>query len=528
MANGTLEGFLARHVFDINDHPDLVELRDSIGKIKVRKFGGTSNKDWETIDYIMKSIVMDGDYNGNAKLKDPNARIYVYSAPGSRSDLDIKVTVLLLDIGQRYYEERNWSAVEEDFRKVRERYEDIIISSNSILDISILDEPFRELEEAIKNIDERTDKYLANIIPRGEIIHAVIMDALYRKAGFKSRIFTAKDLGLVTDNSNYLHGRINEESYPNISRVLLEWLSSDEKAIAVIPGFNGVDSDGNMTALGFGGSDTTGSSVARAVNALEYQNWTEGTIFRRAHPKMFPKAEKIPFMNYVVARILTYLGAEILQHDSIGPAMIGNVPIRVKDIRNPDDDGTLITGDYKSAKVVQGISHLEDCAVIKIKGCDVGKGELPDLVAKEFANHGLYIGIQKLVTDQITYIIPNARGRKNENTVAVVKSVLSRLSDSKYETSVEYQTIICVAGDGIDKTLGVLARLTAGLAFSRVNIYEYIQEDVGMILGVKPKDTERALKALYGASYGAIGINNIVSWYRRMMSWFKGKEYLTK
>lgn len=138
------------------------------------------------------------------------------------------------------------------FDIIRSRY--INIAQDLGLDYS----PEEELEQIRRNIQkgERRD-YVAS---RGEYLNGLIL-----AHALKWDFIDAADVIFFDQNGIFDSEKTNEAMAERLAK----------HAYAVIPGFYGRRADGGVKTFSRGGSDITGSIVARAVNAELYENWTD-------------------------------------------------------------------------------------------------------------------------------------------------------------------------------------------------------------------------------------------------------------
>ncbi len=206
---------------------------------KVVKFGGSSLASAEQFQKV-----------GNIIRSDKQRRYVVPSAPGKRFKTDTKVTDML-------YGCYDLAEADKDFGKelteIKQRYQEIIDGLK--LDLS-LEKEFAAIEENFKA--KAGSNYAAS---RGEYLNGIIM-AKYLGYEF----IDAAEVIFFDGDGNYDGARTNA--------VLSERLASCERA--VIPGFYGSLPDGTVKTFSRGGSDVTGSIVAKAARVDVYENWTDG------------------------------------------------------------------------------------------------------------------------------------------------------------------------------------------------------------------------------------------------------------
>lgn len=290
--------------------------------IKVVKFGGSSLASAEQFAKVGKIIQADKE-----------RRYVVPSAPGKRNAKDTKVTDML-------YACYALVEAEEDFRvplmKIKDRYDTIINGLNLKLS---LEEEFKKISENFKN--KAGVDYAAS---RGEYLNGIIM-ANYLGYEF---VDAAEVISFEED------GTFDAEK---TNKVLAERLEKCERA--VIPGFYGALPDGTIKTFSRGGSDITGSIVARAVHATCYENWTDVSGFLIADPRIIKDPQPIKTITYRELRELSYMGANVLHSESIFPVKSAGIPIRIRNTFRPEDEGTLIvatSGRRREDNVVTGIA----------------------------------------------------------------------------------------------------------------------------------------------------------------------------
>ena len=226
--------------------------------IVVAKFGGTSLADASQIKKACAII--------NA---DPSRKYVVASAPGKRYSEDIKITDMLYKAHAQ-----------------AERYAKIIDGLGIAFDI---DAEIQEISDRLKA--GTTADYPAS---RGEYINSKII------AAFLGWQFVDAAEGIFFTAS----GQLDEAK---TFQTLGEILKGFERA--VVPGFYGSMPDGSIKTFSRGGSDVTGSIVARAVNADIYENWTDVSGMLSADPRIVKNPKPIEHITYTELRELSYMGA---------------------------------------------------------------------------------------------------------------------------------------------------------------------------------------------------------------------------
>ena len=272
---------------------------------KVVKFGGSSLANAEQFRKV-----------GEIISSETSRRFVIPSAPGKRSRNDTKVTDMLYACYGLAEEGRDFS---HELRLIRERYDEIVDGLS--LELS-LDDEFAVIEQNFKVRAGRD--YAAS---RGEYLNGIVM-ARYLNFEF----IDAAEVVFFKENGEFDAARTNdvmEERLRNLPN-------------AVIPGFYGSNPDGSVRTFSRGGSDITGSIVAKAAHADVYENWTDVSGFLIADPKIIPNPEKIETITYRELRELSYMGASVLHEESIFPVRSEGIPINIRNTNEPDDSGTWI------------------------------------------------------------------------------------------------------------------------------------------------------------------------------------------
>lgn len=433
--------------------------------IKVAKFGGSSVADGIQLAKI-KGIV----------LSDPERKYVVVSAPGKRFDGDSKITDLLYLC--KTHMEHNLP-YEQIFQVIEDRY--IAVALNLGVDTD-LQEHFEVIKENLKK--GCSADYIAS---RGEYLNAVLI------AEFLGFDFVDAE-GLVQFDGK---GRL---MIAETDEALREELAKHEHA--VIPGFYGTDSKtSKIKTFSRGGSDITGSLVARAVGADMYENWTDVSGFLMADPRIVKNPKPIHHISYKELRELSYMGASVLHEDAIYPARIANIPINIRNTNAPNDPGTIITAEHDVANtnVVTGIAGSKDFTVIAIykNMMSSERGFLRRILAI-LEDYDMTLEHMPTGIDTVSVVISNdnLEGKLDDLLEAFDK----QLSPDNMEVF-EDIALIATVGCGMSSRAGVSAKLFTALADANVNIRMIDQgsSEMNIIVGVNNKDFSKAIKAIYVA-----------------------------
>lgn len=431
--------------------------------MKVAKFGGSSLASAEQFKKVRDILLLDAD-----------RRIVVPSAPGKRSATDIKVTDLFYTCNRLAASGKD---IGEAFEQIRERYHGIAQDLGLTVDLDA------HLEEVRKQIQLGAGAdYAAS---RGEYLNGILL------ADYMGWDFVDPQQGIFFDEE----GRLDSVKTQGMLGALLEG-----REHAVVPGFYGCDSHGNVKTFSRGGSDITGAIVARAVNADLYENWTDVSGCLMADPRIVRNPEPIRYVTYRELRELSYMGASVLHEDAIFPVRREGIPINIRNTDEPDHPGTMIVERAdKSVGIVTGIAGKKGFGAIYIeKGMmnnELGFGRRVLSVLEE---RGISFEHFPSGIDTMTVVVDRAAlfGRENELIHALQKSV-----QPDHIHLVEDLCLIAVVGRGMAGSPGTAARLFGGLAKEKINIRMIDQgsSELNIIVALEEKDFERGICAIYAA-----------------------------
>lgn len=435
--------------------------------VKVTKFGGSSVADGIQLTK-MKNIIE----------ADPDRKYVVVSAPGKRFDGDNKVTDLLYLC--KTHMDHNL-AYDQIFQVVADRYMAVLVNLGIPLDSLDMNKYFDEIKENLRK--NPSADYVAS---RGEYLSAVLV------AAFLGYDFVdAAGLVKFDAKGKFLPEETNE--------AMKAELAKHERA--VLPGFYGAGPNGEIHTFSRGGSDITGSLVARAVNADVYENWTDVSGFLCADPRIVKNPKQISSISYKELRELSYMGASVLHEDAIFPARLGNIPINIRNTNHPEDPGTMITDDMNvltdGDRVVTGIAGSKDFTVVAL---------YKNMMSSERGFVRRILGIlddydinfehlpSGIDTVSVVMASKNIEGQLDE----VLEEFQSRLRPDSIDV-IQDIALIATVGHGMDRRPGTSARLFTALGNAGVNIRMIDQgsSEMNIIVGVENKDFETAIRAIY-------------------------------
>ena len=422
---------------------------------KVVKFGGSSLASAEQFKKV-----------GNIIRSDKDRKFVVPSAPGKRYDGDIKVTDMLYDC----YET---AEAGKDFTKkldaIKARYNEIIEGLG--IDFS-LEEDFKIVAE---NFAAKAGKdYAAS---RGEYLNGKIMAAYlgYEFIDSATVIRFDEDGNFDADITN---------------KMMSERLASCENA--VIPGFYGAYADGKVKTFSRGGSDITGSIVARALKADLYENWTDVSGFLVTDPRIIKNPEVVDMITYRELRELSYMGASVLHEDAIFPVRKAGIPINIRNTNHPEDKGTMIvaTTSQKSKYTITGIAGKKGFVAVTVDK-DMMNSEIGFCrkVLQVFEENDISIEHMPSGIDTMCIFVHQDEFQEHEQVV------LSGIQRAVEPDTVDVEAdlaLIAVVGRGMKEARGTAGRIFSALAHANINckMIDQGSSELDIIIGVRNADFE--------------------------------------
>jgi len=434
--------------------------------IKIAKFGGTSLADAAQFRKVAAILQADLD-----------RRYVVPSAPGKRFPTDEKVTDLLYKCYAMASAEQSIDCV---FDAISARYLEIIRQLGMDLDFT----PY--LDTVKQNIlGGASMDYAAS---RGEYLNGIILAQYlgYTFIDAAEVIFFNRNGVFDQEKTNAVMGeRLEQTDY------------------AVIPGFYGSLPDGKIKTFSRGGSDITGSIVARAAQADLYENWTDVPGFLVADPRIVDNPEVIRYITYRELRELSYMGATVLHEDAVFPVSKCGIPINIRNTNDPAAEGTMIvpqrTEEHSNYRVVTGITGHKGYSIVTIEkdmmNSELGFGRR---VLQVFEKHN--VSFEHLPTGIDTMSVVLATSAITGKTDSIIADLQKETEPDSIEI-ISGLALLAVVGHGMSRTTGTAGKLFAALGAGGVNIRTLDQgsSEMSIIIGVVEQDFQKSIRLIYNA-----------------------------
>ena len=451
--------------------------------MKVVKFGGSSLASGTQVEKVY-----------NIVLSDPERKIVVVSAPGKRHSDDIKVTDLLISLGEKTLK---GTTADDEFNTIINRYSSI--ADELGLSKTIIDEIKENLMSIIKQEKKSPELFIEAMKASGEDNNAKLIAAFFKHRGIEAHYVNPKDAGLfVTDEPG--HAQVLPETYENLYQL------RNQTGILVVPGFFGYNKAGDVLTFSRSGSDITGSILANGVKAELYENFTDVDAVYTVNPNIVKNPKGIRELTYREMRELSYAGFSVFHDEALSPTFQAGIPVNVKNTNNPSAPGTKIVSERKNTNgPVVGIASDDGFCSIYIgkylmnREIGFGRRLLQILEDLNLSYEHLPSGI-----DDISVIL-----RENQLNEEIEKEVLARIKEELQADEVKitrHLALIMVVGEGMRRSIGTTARAAKALAESDINIDMINQgsSEVSMMFGVRADDEKRAVQALYNEFFAEV------------------------
>ena len=380
----------------------------------------------------------------------------------------------------------------EHFNQIKNAHLEII--NQLELEESLLEQDFQELSKLVKSTEQNKNinlEVLDNFQSFGEKMSSKIVAAYLNQIGIISKAYNSWDLGLLTTN-DFGNAEPLESGYTNIKNNILKL-----KLVPVITGFIGKTKNNKITTFGRGGSDYSAVIFGSAIDADEIQIWTDVDGVMTADPKIVQNPKPVRQVSFAEASELAYFGAKVLHPKSILPAMRKNIPVRVLNSFNPQDDGTKIVNKSEiSRKTIKSIAYKNNTTLIHIDSTRMLGAY--GFLARIFYIFGKYKkSVDVVSTSEVSVSLTVDNGENVEN-------ILRELKEFSHVETAKNKSIICVVGEGIKDEKRMAGRIFTTLGKNNINVEMISQgaSKINLTFVVDGNDTSKAVMSLHDEYFG--------------------------
>lgn len=344
-----------------------------------------------------------------------------------------------------------------------------------------------ELLKGVSLLSELSDRSLAKIITHGELLSSSMINSVLNHNGIKTKLLDARDF-IYTDN-NYLIGEpLTERIKSEVPLSLKEPLSYND--VVLTQGFISNTEDKITTTLGRGGSDYSAALIGMAMDAKEIEIWTDVDGMLTADPRKVSNTKIVPVISFEEAAELAYFGAKVLHPLTIQPAVEKDIPVRILNSINPDNDGTLILSDSKKIKGgIKSISCKENIKVLNVFSTKMlnSYGFLKRIF-EIFDKHKTSVDL--ITTSEVNVSLT----LDNEEHITEIVNELSMFSKVNVE---EDKSLICVVGKGLKNTKGIAKRIFQRLGEFNITMISQGASVINVSFVVNKSDLVEVMQILH-------------------------------
>jgi aspartate kinase len=367
----------------------------------------------------------------------------------------------------------------------------------------VTEKTIAELEKVLTGIcyvGELSPKSKDYVVSFGERLSAPIVWGAIRGHRLETQCFTGKEAGIVTDSNfgdadplmNYTTHLIRERVGP-----LLE-----KGTIPVVTGFIAANQDGIVTTVGRGGSDYTATILGVALRVDEIWIWTDVDGIMTTDPKIVPAARMLPQLSYQEATEMAIFGAKAMHPRALGPVIKENIPVRIRSVFHPNNQGTLITKEpqAEAREAVKAVAMIKDVAMLNIYGA--GMVGAPGTYAKVFdvlGKNNINVMMISAAASEANISMVIKRGLLGRAISNIEIALLDRGGIVSEVTTEDDVAVIAVIGANMKGTLGVASKIFSTVAKKGINIRMIAQgsSELNISFVVKEKDGAAVVRAIH-------------------------------
>ena len=350
-------------------------------------------------------------------------------------------------------------------------------------------ELIKHSEQISKNFNKRE---LDVLLASGEQVTSALLAGALNNLGIKSKSFMGWQIPILT-SGEHNNSRIINMNIDKVNHFL------SNKGIAIIPGFQGISEQGDITTIGRGGSDATAVAIAKIFKTDFCEIYTDVEGVYSTDPRYFPKAKKINKISYEEMLEMSSLGAKVMQSSAVQTAMIYDLPLHVRSTFS-NKEGTKIFGsesiDYN--KVITGVTYSKDDAKVTLLDVQDKPGVAADIFEP--------LGKNSINVDMVIQNI-SPDGKKTDLTFTLKRNDLNKAIKliKSNKKKVKYKSIssdkkvskVSIVGAGMITTPGVTYKMFRSLAQEKINILAISTSEIKISVIIKEKQTNKAVKKLH-------------------------------
>ena len=445
-------------------------------KIKILKFGGKSLSNGEGIERVLETIT--------SKVKADENIAVVLSARGKTTD-QLEAMLEKAANGKNYI---------KDFEAFEAYQKHTFANVNLSAEFKAL----AKLFQGVSLLGDYSPKIKDEVLAYGEFISAKLVTKLLIGKGIKAQLVDSRTI-LKTDDTFGDAKLIEGLSKENVLRKFSEFGAD---TVPVITGFIASNVAGETTTLGRNGSNYSAALIANFLDADELQNFTHVDGIFTANPDFVPEAKRLSHLSYAEANELANFGATILHAKTIIPLIEKNIPLRILNTFNGDNEGTLISA--KSSKEgIKSLSVIEDVSLINLEGRGLlGKVGIDARIFKALEESNINVSIicQGSSERGIGLVVNKNKAQKAKQALDKEFSSDFKSKDINMITVVDEVSVISIVG----QDLSTFHKPYNALIKNQIVplLFNNTVSGKNVSLVVKKVDLHKALNVMHGQIFG--------------------------
>ena len=334
------------------------------------------------------------------------------------------------------------------------------------------------------------------VISTGEQVTIGLLAMALKDVGLKAKSYTGAQVKILTDSA------FNKARIVSIDEQSMRAdLANDY--VVVVAGFQGMDSDGSITTLGRGGSDTTGVAIAAALKADECQIYTDVEGVYTTDPRVVPEARRLKSITFEEMLEMASLGSKVLQIRAVEFAGKYKVKLRVLSSFEEEGEGTLITfedNDKMENAIISGIAFNRDEAKITIIGVPDKPGIAYQILGPvSDANIDVDIIIQNVGVQGTTDFSFTVHRNEFSKAMDILKNKVQKHIGAREVIGDDKTAKVSVVGVGMRSHVGIASKMFRTLAEEGINIQMISTSEIKISVVIDEKYLELAVRVLHKA-----------------------------
>ena len=347
----------------------------------------------------------------------------------------------------------------------------------------------RQSEKISKNFNKRE---LDVLLASGEQITAALLGGALEEIGIRAKSYMGWQIPILTDGKHN-NSRIVNMHIEKINKFILK------KGVAIIPGFQGISKDGEITTIGRGGSDATAVAIAKMFNTEECEIYTDVEGVYSTDPRYFPKAKKINKISYEEMLEMSSLGAKVMQSSAVQTAMMYDLPLHVRStFSSAKGTRIFLSENIDYSKTITGVTYSKDEAKITLLGVQDKPGVAADIFEPLGKNSiNIDMVIQNISPDGKTTDLTFTIKRSDLNKpIKIIKSNKKNITYKSISNDKKVSKV-SIVGAGMITTPGVTYKMFRALAQEKINIIAISTSEIKISVIIDEINTTKAVKKLH-------------------------------